>query len=105
MFLRAYRIVSPQFFDQELEKIFDIGKSLSYPRHFIENCLVKSRKIYYNPRPTAEIFDTFTNVLKLPYYCNFVDLPRFLRQLNINVVFTYDYTYKKLLITNIPLSD
>ena len=46
----------------------------------------------------------FHNILKLPFNENFMKLPRLFRNFNVNLVFTYNNTIKKLLISNSPPS-
>lgn len=38
MYLRALRIVSPEYFDNEIETIYNIGISLKYPKEFLDDC-------------------------------------------------------------------
>lgn len=65
MFLRAYRLCSPESLDEEIMKIFDIAMKLWYPKEFVELVLLAARKTYHRiePRITPQI----KNVLVLPY--------------------------------------
>ena len=47
MFLRAHRVCSPEFLDEEINYIFYIGVKLKYPWNFREICQFKTRKIFY----------------------------------------------------------
>lgn len=102
MFLRALRVVSPEFMDEEFKYIMNVGEELCYPRHFLENCLVKARKCFYNTSQVDK--EKPENVLVLPFHNNFTVLPKILAKLNIKVVFKYLNTYKKFLIRNCPIS-
>ena len=44
MFLRALRICSPEYIQEEFENIFSIAEKLKYPKHFIECALRKAQK-------------------------------------------------------------
>ena len=107
MFLRAYRICSPEFFDTEIKIVYNIGKNLCYPVQFLDECFAKSRKIFYkNPSNRNEAGITPNkNVLIIPYWSQFVDLPRILSTLGLKVVFKYTNTLKNILIKNSPPND
>ena len=44
MYLRAYRIVSPEYIDSEVDNISNIGAKLCYPSFFMQQCHSKARK-------------------------------------------------------------
>ena len=48
MFLRAFRICSPEYFDMEISNIFDIGFRLKYPKKVLDVSLRKARKTFYS---------------------------------------------------------
>ena len=99
MFLRALRIVSPKYFDLEIETINDIGKSLKYPEEFLNTCLKSAKKSFYNDKILRPKMD---NILCLPFYKEFMHIPHALRKFNINVVFQNKNKLKTLLIKNSP---
>ena len=105
MFLRALRVVSPQYFDSEILKIFDIGKNLCYPEAFLDNCFNKAKKIFYQNRSDVSRENLTSNNLILPYFSEFSVLPRLLRKLDIQVIFKYENTWSKFLIKNSPNND
>ena len=48
MFLRARRICSPEFYDDEINTIYNIGNTLKYPRIFLKKCENIARSIFIN---------------------------------------------------------
>ena len=100
MFLRALRICSPEFLDNEFETIFRISEKLKYPNYFIECSLQKAKKTFYSVT-AREPFD-HNNLLVLPYSDSMKHVPRFCKTFNINVVFRFSNTLKNKLIKNSP---
>ena len=98
MFLRALRIVSPPYFDAEIQYIYEIGHNLKYPNYFIKDCFERSRKTFYrtNDPPPVNI----SNLLVLPFNNNFFEIRNLLKLLNINVVFSFENNLKSILIRN-----
>ena len=99
MFLRAFRICSPEFIDDEFQKIKEIFLNLSYPDYFIEQGYIKARKIFYNIT-VKEPFDT-KNILILPYHQTLENLTSIFKDLNIKLVFKFE-TIKDIIIKNSP---
>ena len=99
MFLRAFRVVSPKYFDAEINEIKSIGFDLKYPEEFLNSCFAAARKSYFNT-PSNQF--NFKNVLNLPFFNEFVHLPASLKKLNINVVFHNKNILRNLLIKNSP---
>ena len=81
MFLRAFRVCSPEFLQHELDTIFNISKKLKYPYNFIERALYKARKTFYL-MTYREPFNN-QNLLVLPYNSAFKNVPRFYKAFNI----------------------
>jgi hypothetical protein len=100
MFLRGLRLVDPEFLDLEFNRIFEIGSKLCYPFEFLNDCLVKAKKSFYNVEVRAPF--ECKNLLKLPFHSDFDRLPRLLRKLDIKVVFNFKNTIKNALIKNSP---
>lgn len=100
MFLRALRICSPEFLDDEINNIYDISSSLKYPKIFIDKALTAARKTFYNHNDRMPF--SKKNVLVLPYDERFIGLPDILKLMNVNVVFNNKSTVKNLLIKNSP---
>lgn len=98
MFLRSLRIVSPEYFDLEMSRIYDIGYTLKYDRNFIENCFYRAKKYFYSFVRREDF--SFQNILKLPFSYNFVNLVSIFKVFNITLVFTYENTVKKTLVNN-----
>lgn len=99
MFLRALRICSPEFIDAEFKKVYDIAFSLKYPKYFIDIALRRARKTFYSD--DKKIFDC-KNILALPFQKDFINIPKLLKNFNVNVVFKNPNTIKNLLIKHSP---
>ena len=102
MFLRAFRICSPEFLDEEFNRIYDISSKLKYPNHLIENALRLARKSFYKESQGTQFCKK--NLLVLPFHLNLTRLPHLLSSFNINVVFK-NSNIKSLLIKNSPNND
>ena len=100
MFLRAFRVCSPEFLDTEIEIIFKISEKLRYPKYFIECASQKARKTFYSVAARKD-FDRH-NLLVLPYSNCLMKVPQFCKMFNINVVFRFANTLKQTLIKNSP---
>ena len=100
MFLRAFRICSPQFLNIELDKICDIGKNLKYPSTFLNKALTNAKKTFYSVALREPL--RFQNLLVLPFHKNFYELPSVLKYFNINLIFKNSNTVSRLLIRNAP---
>ena len=100
MFLRALRICSPEFLDEEIDYILKIGEQLKYPKQFLENTLRKTRKSFYSTKP-KDAYNT-KNLLVLPFNENFKGLPYLLKEFNVNVAFRNNNTVRTTLIKNSP---
>ena len=102
MYLRAYRITDPEFFDEELKTIQDIGKKLLYPESILNQCHISAKRRFYNGRPDRQNQQTNSRVIILPFHENFLECVHILKRFNIQVVFKYENTIKKSLIKNSP---
>ena len=100
MFLRALRICSPEFIDEEIDKIYKIGSDLRYPKMFIDKSLKAARRTFYTAVPKEPY--TKKNMLVLPYNENFVGISQLLKSFNVNVVFKNNNTVRNTLIKNSP---
>ena len=100
MFLRALRVCSPQFLQDEFDNIYEIGRKLRYPAYFISCAFEKAQKTFYSTR-TRESFN-YNNLLVLPYCDAFRNVHRFFNIFNISVIFSFPNTVKNILIRNAP---
>ncbi len=100
MFLRALRVCSPEFMENELKHIYETGAKSKYPRIFLKKALEKARKNNSRTDPAAT-FDK-NNLLVLPFCDNFVHIPRHLKPLNVNVIFRNNSNVKHMLVKNSP---
>lgn len=102
MFLRALRVCSPEFFDEEIANIFEIGKKLKYPKSILDLAFGQAKRTFY--KQTTKSKPELKNSLVLPYSEGLVNLAPALKNLNINLVFKNDNTVKSMLIKNSPSS-
>ena len=104
MFLRTLNIVSPEFFDKEIENIYNIGSKHKYNKEFIDECFRIAKKTFYNKTESKQKKE-FSKVLVLPYYENFKLLPSLCSKLNIAVIFNYKNKISNILIKNSPTNN
>ena len=83
MFLRAYRLCSPQYLEDELTLLKCNFKKLGYKENFISGAMFKARKRFYNYN-TRSNFST-DNILKLPTTLN-LNIKSLLPK-NINIIY------------------
>ena len=102
MFLRALRIVSPEFLNDEIEYIFAIGFKNGYDNEFISECFNLAKKTYYASNKPAKGKNP---VLILPYHPIFKDISHPLNIINIRTVFSFSSTLGNILIRNSPKYD
>ena len=100
MFLRALRICSPEFMDDEINKIYEISVKLKYPKSFVDSSLRKAKKTFYSNGEKEPYCNK--NMLVLPFHENFVNITCLLKELDINVVFKNENIMKNMLIKNSP---
>ena len=103
MFLRAFRICDPEYFDTEIKRIFDIGRKLCYPLTFLESCFNKTKRRFYEGSQRDSI--VLVNILSLPFRHEFCPLVNLLKVFNINVIFKYEDTIRNIVIKNSPESN
>ena len=104
MFTRAFRICDPQNLDKEIQHIREAFKNLAYPENFINQCLSKSRRKWYNPTPKT---NEKTKHLTLPYHPKLVPLQQEYNKFNKNetksrvaISFKYKNTIRSRLVRN-----
>ena len=100
MFLRALRVCSPVFLQEEFERIYSISEKLKYPKYFIDCALQKAQKTFYSVNQ-KEPFN-HKNLLVLPYSDYLKNVPRFCKNFDINVVFRFPNTLRNIMIKNSP---
>ena len=101
MFLRALRVCSDEFLEDEINFIFDIEKKHKYPMDILGKACNNALKTF-NSHTAREPFK-LNNILLLPFHENFVMLVHvFKMYYNINFIFKNTSTLNKLLINNIP---
>ena len=100
MFLRALRIVSPEFLDEEFEHIRKIGTDLCYPPQLLDICLAKAKKKFYSIVNEPKTVNK--NTLVLPFFNGFQAIRSLLKAFNVSVIFSYRTSVRDLLIKNSP---
>ena len=100
MFLRALRICSPEFMDEEVSKIYNIAFNLKYPKSTIDKSFSLAKRSFYNNE--IKVPYSCKNLLVLPFNEKFNNITTLLGNLNINVAFKNNNTLKTKLIKNSP---
>ena len=107
MFNRALRICDPIYLDEEILHIKDSFTKLGYPLHFIEKCLSKARKQFYNPQPRQA--KDLENNITLPFSKELDNIRSRTQQYNsacqdtkktFSLTFRYNNTIRSKLINN-----
>ena len=102
MFLRAFRVCSPEYVEEEFLRIREIGHDLKYPDFIIDTALKKARKTFFGSAGRTTF--SLNNIIVLPFYKNFIPLFDFFKCFGITLVFGSGNTIKSTLIKNSPLS-
>ena len=105
MYLRALRVCSPRFFDQELLIIKQIGDNLKYPSHILQSAYQSAKNTFYRLNDNCHPVERLKNTLVLPFNPNLFAAKSLLKKLNISLVFTYNDTIKNYLIKNSPSTE
>ena len=100
MFLRALRIVSPEFLDAEFARVRRIGTDLCYPPYILDICFDKAKKKFYSITNEPKVVNK--NTLVLPYFNGFQAIKSLLKTFNVSVIFSYRNSVRDLLIKNSP---
>lgn len=104
MFLRAYRICSPCYLDDEILKVKEIFASLKYPLYVIDEAHIKARKTFYSQSSNGTFNTHNKRILCLPYSKHISKLAPIFRTSPYQVVFKYPSTIKSALLSNKPKS-
>ena len=100
-FLRALRLVSPEYLDEEIHNITMIGMKNNFHKDEIENCLSLAKKTYYNVNRNKEMFEVRNSII-LPFHPCLEDIVYPLKILNLKVIFSYNNTIGRTIIRNSP---
>ena len=107
MFTRAFRICDPPHLDEEIQHIINAFMKLAYPKHFINRCLTRAKKLWYNPKPTTFRFQNI-NDITLPYSSTLQDAQSVINKVNkhstrkdnVSLTFQYKNTIRDRLVKN-----
>ena len=86
IFLRGYRICSPEFLDNEIKYIFDTFYKLGYSYHMINRAHLKARKSFYVPQDDNRTDDDTVKYLILPLLDDIPFINRLAKNFNIRFV-------------------
>lgn len=100
MFLRAYNVCSPEYFDTEIDFIYNIGNTLKYPKYLIDKAFKNAKTTFYNNKP-KEPFPN-KNLLVLPYNRELEKKKYIFKRLKVNVIFKNVQSIRSHLIKNSP---
>jgi hypothetical protein len=106
MFLRAFRICSPNYLNQEINTVKAIGKKLFYPDDLIEESCMKAKRTFNSvdiipPEPQE---NKRRPTLVIPYFEGISEINRLVKNFDIDLVYSYPSTIKSMLIKNSPSS-
>ena len=105
MFLRALRICSNEYINDEINFIKQLAINHQYPMYIINKSFLSAHKSFTRIEPRQNN-NNFQNYLVLPYHVNFKNLPYILNKTyNISVAFKNTCSFKSLLINNAPKID
>ena len=99
MFLRALNICDPEFLDDELKYIFEVGYKNHFKKHDIERCLSLAKGTFYSVNNHSL---SLNNIMCIPYHPSLENIKFPLKLLNLHLTFSFPYTIGKTLIRNSP---
>ena len=105
LFLRAFRICSPEFLDNEINHIKCSFRNLAYPPKVLNKALLKARKVHFSKnknKPTNNINNENIKIMKLPYVKNLEKFKKPLQKMKTRLVFTYNNKLTHNLCNNKP---
>ena len=97
MFLRAFRICSPENLKEEKSTIWKIFLNLKYPPWFIKKAYLKARQSYFTPKPQNDVKKRYITV---PYITSLDIVKSACHKQDVNVAFKYTSTIKSMLVRN-----
>ena len=101
LFLRAFRLCSPQYLDNELDSIKNSFLDLAYPQWFIDLALSKARNIYFSSNDNCSNWNKDgLKVITLPYNQRLKEITSMLDDKVHKFVFQYKNTIKKCICNN-----
>jgi hypothetical protein len=102
-FLRAYRVCSKEFLEEEIDFIYSVFKNLAYPKYLVDLSLKKAKKTFLG-NVSKPKFDA-KNKLIVPYLPSLVNKRGFMKKFNSDFIFTYKNKLCNVLISNGPKRD
>jgi len=106
LFLRALRICSSEFLDDEISFIKKSLSELAYPNFILDKALSRAKSTFYKPRtstnPVVSSTPTTSKIVSLPYTPS-LDSPcnhRLAKSFNTKLIFSYPNTLKSNLVRN-----
>lgn len=103
-FLRAFRLSSPSFLDQEFAYLFELFRGLGFPTHFILRCRRLASSIYHSGiHGERDGWAHNKDTIFVPFCSELEKIAWTLKVgLGISIVFTYPCTISSLLIRTSP---
>ena len=100
-FLRALRICSPEYLEDELDFIFRSFSKLAYPRDVLNKALGKAKSTYFRPKPFSRDIDQ-VKYLSVPFLpsLNSNNNHRLAKIHNTKLVFRYPNSIRSNLVHN-----
>jgi hypothetical protein len=99
-FLRALRVCSDEFIEEEFRVINEIAKQHNFSTYDIDEGLKLAKETFYKEKKNNNI--NLKSIICLPYHPVFEQAIHPLKTLGYKLVFSYTSTLKKILIRNSP---
>ena len=105
LFLRALRVCSPEFLEDEIKHIFESLKKLAYPKHILNKSLTKARRTFFKSNENIKNENNKNKKKRnivIPYVPFLEKMKQPLYQMDTNLVFNYKNKLSHNLIQNKP---
>jgi hypothetical protein len=99
LFLRAFRICSSVYLDEEIRFIFKSLSKLGYPNHFLNKALSLAKSSFYRPKP---VFHKYKSNICVPYVptLDSCAISKLASVLDCKIHFNYPNKIKSFLVSN-----
>ena len=105
MVIRALRICDPCYIDEEFDHIYNVFRSLGYPKYFIDRSFSRARRSFYNPVVNDRDRNNNKKFLTLPFHHKFVFAKNLIEgsfrdNKEVSLTFKFKNTMRSQVVTN-----